>query len=145
MPGRTPAAHYSKAQKAQAVAQAVLNGQHKASEATGIPRSTIRNWFHDPEFAELKERTRDQVADMAWVTVQKAFAAVAEGLNDPGASLRDKAVALGVVYDKWALMTGAATSRSESRDLTGTLSDAELIAALRTASDLARGAADPAA
>ena len=125
--------HYSETEKATAVGLAVLEGQRGASRATGIPVTTIHQWFNSPEYEQLRMQTRDQVAEKMWATIQLGLSAVADGLQNPKAPLRDKATAFGILYDKYALLTGAATARTESRDLTGTLSDADLIAALRTA------------
>ena len=124
--------HYSEEEKATAVGLAVIEGQQQASRAMGIPVTTINQWFHHPRYAQLRNEKRDLVAEMFWSAIQVGLAAVVEGL-DGKAPLRDKATALGILYDKYALLTGAATARTESRDLTGTLSDADLIAALRTA------------
>jgi hypothetical protein len=107
-----------------------------AAEVMGIPHTTIRYWLDDPEFAHLRTETRDRVAEELWAAVQMGIKEVAKALRDPDAGLRDKAVAFGILYDKHALLTGGATNRSESRDITGTLSDAELIAALAEADRL---------
>lgn len=146
MPRSSTRARYTRAQKAQAVAAATLTSVEAAADTQGIPRSTLRYWMDDPEFNELRQRTRDEVADTMWATIQLGIAEVAKGLRDPDAPLRDKVVALGVLYDKRALLTGDATSRSENRDITGTLSDRELIDAIREAERLAGGAgtAEPA-
>lgn len=143
MPGTPehPRRRYTKAQRAAAVADAITSSAEAASERAGIPRSTLRYWLDDPEFAELRQTTRDQLADQLWTTIQVGVAEVSKGLRNPDAPLRDKVIAVGVLYDKHALLTGAATSRSESRDITGTISDAELAAALREASRLASGSA----
>jgi hypothetical protein len=124
--------HYSEEQKAEALGIAVLEGQSSAARVTGIPVTTINQWFNHPRYVNLRNEKRDLVAEMFWSAIQVGLAAVVEGL-DGKAPLRDKATALGILYDKYALLTGAATARTESRDLTGTLSDADLIAALRTA------------
>ena len=124
--------HYSEDEKMAAVGLAVVRGQQGASRATGIPVTTINQWFNHPRYVQLRNESRDAVAERFWVAIQVGLEAVVEGL-DSKAPLRDKSVALGILYDKYALLTGAATARTESRDLTGTLSDAELIAALRSA------------
>lgn len=141
MPGTAahPRARYTKEQKAQAVTAALTSSTEAAAEQTGIPRSTLRYWLEHPEFAELRQTTRDALAEQMWATIQIGVAEVARGIKDADTPFRDKVIALGVLYDKHALLTGAATSRSESRDLTGTLSDAELVAAVREAERLASG------
>lgn len=134
---------YSKAEKAHAVGQALATNTLAAAESLGIPRTTLRQWLGDPAYDELRHKTRDVVADELWASIQLGIREVARGITGD-APLRDKVVAFGILYDKHALLTGAATSRSESRDLTGTLSDPELIAALREAEHLARGDGAPA-
>ena len=124
---------YTQEQKAQAVGLAVITSDEAASEQLGIPRRTIGYWRNHPDFAELRQKTREDVAEQMWATIQIGVDEVAKGLQNPKAPLRDKATALGILYDKHALLTGSATSRSESRDLTGTMSDAELVAAVREA------------
>ena len=119
------------AERARAVGIALIDGAQVASDATGIPRTTIVQWVDLPEYDELRRKTPEAVADMFWAAVQIGVDQVAQGLlrDEP---LRDKAIALGILWDKHALMSGAVTSRSESRDLTKVFDDHEL--------DLLRGA-----
>lgn len=133
---------YTQEEKAAAVGLAVVRGQQRAARETGIPVTTINQWFNHPRYAQLRNEKTDRVAEMFWSAIQIGLAAVVEGL-DSNAPLRDKATALGILYDKYALLTGAATARTESRDLTGTLSDADLIAALRAADPPSGGGGTP--
>lgn len=133
MPGHR---RYTKSEKANAVGRALASNAEAASEQTGIPQSTIRYWLDAPEFAELRSKTREQVADELWTAIQVGVREVALGLRSDDASLRDKATALGILYDKHALLTGSATARTEARDITGTISDAELVAIVREADRL---------
>lgn len=135
---------YSPEQKAETVGRALVDGSKQVSRETGIPRRTIDYWVTSPAFAALRQRARDEIADQMWAGVQVALVEVIEGLKNPKAPLRDKAAALNVLYDKHALLTGSATARTEARDITGTLSDAELQAALHTAERLVAGVADEA-
>lgn len=128
---------YSKPDKAKAVGLAMLKGVNAASEELGIPNTTLSYWMRHPEYEDLRTKSRDEVADQMWATIQIGVVEVARGIVGD-APLRDKVVALGVLYDKHALLTGAATARTESRDITGTLSDAELVAALHEAERLTR-------
>lgn len=127
---------YTKTQKAQAVAVALNTSTEAASETLGIPRRTIGYWLDQPEFASLRHETRENVADQFWAAIQVGLKEVANGLRDPETALRDKSVALGILYDKHALLTGGATTRSESRDITGTLADSDIADAIRTAERL---------
>lgn len=133
---------YSLEQRSEAVGLAASVGQTKAAEATGIPKQTI-DWWMRNEFKHLVDAARDTVAERFWLAVQVGLGSVVEGF-DSQAPLKDKAYALGVVYDRYALLTGGATTRSENRDITGTLSDSELVAALREAERLAAGERTPA-
>jgi hypothetical protein len=132
-----PRRRYTTKQRAEAAGIALLEGQVVASEKTGIPRTTIETWIERPEFVNLRQKSRDEVADQMWAGVQVGLAEVVKGLQGD-APLRDKSVALGILYDKHALLTGGATARSENRDISGTLSDADVLTALRYADDLAR-------
>lgn len=134
-----PRRRYTNAEKAAAVGRAAATTTQRASEEMGIPRTTLRQWIDEPQYAELRQKTRDDFAGALWVGMQVGVDQVTRGLMDPDAALRDKATALGILYDKHALLTGAATSRTESRDLTGSLSDVDVIAALRAADEIAVG------
>lgn len=110
--------------RANAVGIALVSGPVKAGEVTGIPHRTISDWMAAPEFAELRLRAREDVAALFWAAVQEGVEAVRAGLNGDE-PLRDKAAALGVLYDRYALLSGQATSRTEHRDLTASLDDHE--------------------
>ena len=126
---------YTKREKAEAVARATMTSTEAASDTTGIPQSTIRYWMDKPEFAELRLKTRDSVADEFWTAIQVGLKRIADliPLTD---DLQKVSVATGILYDKHALLTGGATGRMESRDLTGTLSDSDIAGAVRAAEDL---------
>ena len=127
--------------RANAVGIALVSGQSEAARQTAIPRKTIADWMVSPEFATLRARTREEVAELFWVVVQEGVQEVRKGLNSEE-PLRDKAQAIGILYDRYALLSGQATSRTEHRDLTASLDDHER-ATLR---DLIEGAlAEPAA
>jgi hypothetical protein len=136
-------AQYTRQEKTEAVAEASVTSIEAAAKKRGIPQTTLGYWMRHPQFAELRDKTRDQVAEQFWATIQLGLEAVATDLADGRAPLRDKATALGILYDKYALLTGAATARTESRDLTGTLPDADLIAALREADKITGGDGTP--
>jgi hypothetical protein len=124
-----PRRRYTAKQRAAAVGIATVEGVTEAERQTGIPKTTIQYWGDKPEFAHLRTTARDKVADEFWIGIQIGLKAVVAGF-DGDASVKDKAMALGTIYDRHALLTGMATSRSESRDLTGTMPDADLIAAV---------------
>ncbi len=138
----TPRRTYTKSVKAKAVGLAIVKGTMKAAEELDIPAQTVSGWRHLPEYAdmvgELRTKSRDALADELWSVIQVGVREVAKGIVGD-APLRDKATALGILYDKHALLTGSATSRSESRDITGSLSDIDVVAAVREAHALATG------
>lgn len=116
---------YTKREKVTAVMAAEIVNAEAASEQTGIPRSTIRRWLEDPELVELRLKTRESMAaDMkalAMVALEALMGAIRRGELEG----RDLVVALGVAIDKAQLLSGEATSRTETRDLTDTLDDHE--------------------
>src|SRR5690348_17331621 len=123
---------YTAKQRAQAVGIATVDGVTAAERQTGIPKTTIDYWLDKPEFVHLRTTARDQLAERSWVGIQIGLEEVSKGLRSD-APLKDKAAALGTLYDRHALLTGGATGRTESRDLTGTLADSDVIDALRAA------------
>ena len=112
------------AERAHATGLALLDGASEASRQTGIPESTIHQWMKSPEFAELRERTKAQVADEWWAGVQHGFRRVIEAF-DQEADVQKKATAAAILFDKVAMLRGEATARSETRSLTDGLSDDE--------------------
>lgn len=133
---------YTKRTQTNAVGIAVVEGVTEAERQTGIPKETIHYWTKKPEFAQLRTTARETVADQFWVGIQIGIEQVAAGLAGD-APLKEKAAALSILYDRHALMTGMATSRTESRDLTGTIADADLAAAIREAVEITAGSGSP--
>lgn len=144
---------YTKQQKATAVMAAEMVNAQAAAEQTGIPRTTIIHWLNDPELVALRQKTRETMAEdmkaLAMVALDALMGAIRRGELEG----RDLIVALGVAIDKAQLLSGEATSRTETRDLTDTLDDHErarlrdiLDDALRQAEDAATPGAgvDPA-
>ena len=103
---------------------ALVDGPAAAARATGIPENTIREWVGRPEFAELRERTKQAVADEWWAGVQHGFRRVIEAF-DQEADVQKKATAAAILFDKVAMLRGEATSRSEARDITNQFNDHE--------------------
>jgi hypothetical protein len=135
---------YTKADQARVVALAEMKGQTVAAEETGIPLTTINQWYHRPEYVDMRTKTREDVAEQFWAAIQIGLKAVVEGIED--GKLSEKAIALGVLYDKYALMTGGATGRTESRELND-LPDSAYVDAIHAWRDLTRvgsGSPDPA-
>lgn len=116
---------YSKAEEAAAVGLAIATGQRAASEATGVPLTTLHQWYHRPEYEQLRTTARSEVAEAMWAAAQLGVAAMVDALDNPKVSLRDKTDATSMLTEKYLLLTGQATSRSESRSLTDELDDDE--------------------
>lgn len=116
---------YTKVQKAQAVAEAERTSLTAAAESSGIPITTLKYWFDHPEFADVRTKTREELAGGSI-----AMAVIAQGeliRRIRSGKISDQALvaAYGVGIDKAQLLSGAATSRTESRDLTASLDDHE--------------------
>lgn len=129
---------YDAKTRATAAGIAAAEGVTEAERQTGIPKETIHYWLNKPEFAHLRTTARETVADQFWVGVQVGLEQIVAGLKGD-APLKDKAAALATLYDRHALLTGGATGRTESRDITGTLSDSDVIATLRAVDEATSG------
>lgn len=109
---------HTDSEKAKAVGLALLRGTAAAAEASGVSQRTVQRWVDDPAMARLVAETKDGVRDHIWAGMQIGLEAVVAGLKDPDAPLQARANTFGILFDKWALMSGEATSRSESKDIT---------------------------
>ena len=131
---------YTKREKVAAVLAADASSTLAAAEATGIPRKTIAYWLDRPEFAELRQNAREGMAEDALMVARLAWKKLGQAIADGNLEPRDLVIATGMATDKAQLLTGGATARTEARDITGTLSDVELDAAIREAEELVRRA-----
>ena len=120
-----PRAHrrYTRRQKASAVIAAEMSSTTAASEQTGIPRTTIQRWMDDPVVAELRQKTRADLAEEAIVLAQLAAAEIRRRL--PEFEPRDLNILYGIMVDKGQLLAGAATSRTETVSIADALPDGE--------------------
>lgn len=116
---------YTKSQKAEAVAEAERSSMTAASERTGIPVTTIDYWMDKPEFAELRSKTREQIAEGSMVLANLAQSELSRKVKAGEVEPRDLAVIYGIAIDKAQLLSGAATSRTETKSLTDGLDDHE--------------------
>jgi hypothetical protein len=103
---------YTRKDKASAVTTAVASNVLAAAQESGIPRSTIRYWVESPEFAELRQKTREEAAE-GWQVVQHLALARLKELI-PTMEARDLTVLAGIAVDKSQLLGGQATSRHET-------------------------------
>jgi transposase-like protein len=138
---------YTRKTKLAAVLAAEMSGVVQAERETGIPESTIRYWAAKPEFAEVRAKTREDLADEIKIVAHLAWQRIAETLRSGEMEPRDAIFAAEKATSLQLLMSGDATSRTELRDITGSLSDADVLDAIRAAEDLIGGSAgrtDPA-
>ena len=101
------------AERNRAIGLAVVHGIPDAAKITGIPETTIRQWWELPEFVELRNRNKEEVTAEWWGGVQKAFRRaidLLERTDDPVKA----ATAGAIMFDKMALSRGEVTSRSEN-------------------------------
>lgn len=114
---------YTKRQKATAVIAAEMSSVSAAAESEGIPESTLRRWMDHPDMAELRAKTREDLADEAKVLQQLAAAQIKARIAE--FEPRDLTVLYGVMTDKAQLLSGQATMRTENRTLTEGMDDHE--------------------
>ena len=113
------------AERANAVGIAVVSGVKAASKATGIPMRSVRQYLHDPQFAELRLSARHEVGEIMWATIQVGLDHLHAGLVDPDESLKAKQETVAMLIDKRALLMGDATARIENVSVTDGLNDHE--------------------
>jgi hypothetical protein len=114
-----------KRQKLAAVLAADMVGVVAAAEQSGIPESTIRYWAQKPEFAEYRAKARQDLVDEVGVVAHLAWRRVAEALLAGTMEPRDALFAADKATSLYQLVTGEATQRTESRELTEGLDDHE--------------------
>ena len=107
---------YTAKQRAKAVGVAMVDGVTAAERVTGIPKTTIQDWTKRPEYVQLRTTARETVAEGMWVGIQIGVRELTAGLTGD-APLHHKASAFQALADRYALLTGGATSRTESREL----------------------------
>jgi hypothetical protein len=116
---------YTRKTKATAVIAAAMSSVSAAAEASGIPRKTLEYWVEAPEFAELRQKTRTELAEGSIVLAHLAQAELTRKIRAGEVEPRDLATIYGIAIDKGQLLAGEATNRTESRDLTNTMDDHE--------------------
>ena len=121
---------YDKRTKLAAVVAAEMTSLTEASETTGIPKSTVKYWMDDPAFAQVRTKTREDLADEIKVVAHLAWRRIAEALRTGEMEPRDATFAAEKATSLQILMTGGATARTESRELND-LPDSAYVDALR--------------
>jgi hypothetical protein len=131
---------HTKPQKLVAVLAADMTNLSAAAEATGVARSTLRRWLEDPEYDEMRRKTRDDMSEGARLVAWLAMEHLAEDIRAHKVEPRDLIVAFGVAVDKAQLLTGEATHRIESKDITDVFDDHETRAIVEGARQYLDGA-----
>jgi len=119
---------YTRRQKVTAVIAAEMTTQAAAAEQAGIPRKTLAYWFDDPEFAVYRQKVREELGPEGIALAHNVLSEIRRRL--PEFEPRDLSTLYGILIDKAQLVTGQATSRSETRAITDGMNDHET-AALR--------------
>ncbi len=132
---------YTKRTKVTAVVAAELTSNLAVQRATGISETNIRRWRDDPEMAKYVDKTRDELSEGAQMLAHRALEQIVAKL--PDFEPRDLVTLFGVMVDKAQLLSGNATSRSELRDISGSLTDADLAAAILEAESLVAAGGSP--
>lgn len=114
---------YTKAEKATVVIAAEMSTAAAASQASGVPESTVRYWLDNPKYAELRVKTREEAAAGFSVLVHMAQERLTALV--PTMEPRDLTILLGVAAEKAQLFGGGPTSRTETRTLADDLDDDE--------------------
>jgi hypothetical protein len=126
---------YTARERAKAVGIATVDGVTAAERTTGIPKETIQYWTTKPEYAQLRTTAREVVVEQLWIGVQVGIEELTKGLRSD-APVHQKAQAFEALAERYSLLNGEPTHRSETRTVTDGLSDHEK-AALRAVIDQA--------
>jgi hypothetical protein len=96
---------YSDAEKMEAIVKLAINRYNFAMTAsdTGIPERTLRNW------ASAKNGVKKGVPELLERAIERMLMSIPKEWHG-----QEWAVSLGILMDKWLLMQGKATSRTES-------------------------------
>lgn len=117
---------YDKRTKLAVVMAAEMSGLSVTADETGIPKTTIAYWMDQPEFVQIRTKTREDLADEIKVVAHLAWQRTAEALRDGTIEPRDILFAAEKATGLQLLMSGEPTSRNELRDITKEFDDHEL-------------------
>lgn len=120
---------YPQRERALAVIASELTNSAQAEKATGIPHQTILRWRDDPELRVYVQKTRDEMAEEMRGLSALTLAHIRNRIRE--FEPKELVTLLGVSTEKALLLAGDATTRSEVRDITGTLADSIVIDAIR--------------
>ena len=115
---------YSRRQKLTVVGEAEVIGVRPAARKHHVPPSTLEHWRNTPDMARLRTEKREEVAADVWTAFQVGVRRVLELIPQTD-DLQKFATATGIIYDKFALLSGEATERTEHRELLADFDDHE--------------------
>jgi hypothetical protein len=104
---------YTDAERAEAVGRALAIGTNRAAAELDVPARTLRSWIPRPEYRRMRTAAEDHLAASLFDGFVLGVETVVERIAQGDASLRDVSVATGILADKWLLLSGRATSRTE--------------------------------
>lgn len=133
---------YSDDEKAAALLALEANGGNatKTARETGIPTNTIRSWRDGvgtpPAVTQIRDEKRPEFSERLKMLAGKLIDVAFDKLNEPdGVPLNHLMTGIGIAIEKWQLLEGNATDRTEILD---TLSDDERAARIAALLDKAR-------
>lgn len=109
--------HYSAETKAEAVGLAVSVGVKEAGRRLSIPYRTISHWMARPEAQVLILTSRQDALETLKVAAAEGAASLLAIIRNPKAADRDKVRATEVAIDRYQLLSGSATERTENMNL----------------------------
>ena len=133
-----PGPRHNERTKMTVVLASDMTSTKAVAEATGIARSTIIEWRKDPKYDTFRHNAREAMAEEATLVARMVWKKIAERIDEY--EPRELTPLAEMATKNALLLNGDATARSENRDITGTISDAELVAAIREADRIASGA-----
>jgi hypothetical protein len=95
-----------------------LGSSEAAGKELGIEPRYIRRWRDDPQLSEIVRKTREETAEDVTAAMVLSWARLIERLERDDIDTRDLIILAGVATDKAQLLSGNATERTETRDLT---------------------------
>jgi len=104
---------------------AELVGVTAAAEQAGIPHQTVSYWMELPEFGEYRRKAREDLVEEVGIVAHLAWQRVAEALLAGKLEPRDALFAADKATTLYQLVSGAATSRTETRELMADFDDHE--------------------
>jgi transposase-like protein len=110
--------HYSEEERARAVGLAVSVGDREAARQLGIPRRTVSHWHrsaaHGGRLSAVVVASRASMLDTLKNAAAEGATSLLEIIRSPTSSDRDKVRAAEVAIDRYQLLSGGPTDRTES-------------------------------